>query len=119
MGFNYELTYGRKLIILTPSPKYCSFAFGSCLFGGCGWSGTLASGTSIVTAPLGMGYDVGIQTLPWVVQRMLGAMKSRSHTSSGMAVTESYNQQTSVVKRTWINFWDPLNPKSDQHLISP
>ena len=44
---------------------------------------------SILVAPLGMGYDVGIHTPPWVVQRMFGAMKSSVHISSGIAVIES------------------------------
>lgn len=74
--------------MLTGPSRYCNFTAGSCLFGGCGWFGSRPS-ASILTAPLGMGYDVGKHSLPWVVQRMLGAMKSNVHMSSGMAVMES------------------------------
>lgn len=74
--------------MLTGPCRYCNFTAGSCLFGGCGWLGSRPS-ASILTAPLGMGYDVGKHSLPWVVQRMLGAMKSNVHMSSGTAVMES------------------------------
>ena len=73
---------------LTGPSRYCNFAVRSCLFGGCGWFGSLPS-ASILKAPLGMGYDVGIHSLPCVVQRMLGAMKSNFQISIGMAVIES------------------------------
>ena len=72
---------------LTGPFKYCSLVKGSC-FGGCCSSGPLPS-ASILTAPLGIGYDVGMHTPPWVVHKMFGAMKSRVHISNGMAVMES------------------------------
>lgn len=64
---------------------------GSCLFGGCCSLGSSPS-TSILTAPLGTGYEVAIHTPPLVVQRMFGAIKSSVHMSSGMAVMESYDR---------------------------